>query len=212
MNATGPNRPNRRSLRLLALALALAAALSAAGCAVAPTPDAASAALPTVDATTSADRPAAGSVSEDTAVPASFGSAGAAEEADPTLAEMLTYAIQDEYLARAEYEAIVSRTTFRNPFFGISRAEAGHVALLEPLFAAYGVALPADDAAARVTIPAGAADAYEAGVAAEIANIAMYERFLALELPDDVRSVFEQLAAASRSHLDAFRRNLDRVT
>ncbi len=37
-------------------------------------------------------------------------------------------------------------------------------------------------------------------------NIAMYERFLKTNLPDDVREVFSRLLAGSKNHLDAFKR------
>ena len=45
-----------------------------------------------------------------------YGSAGALEDENMTLADMLTYAIQDEYLARAEYELIISEYGNVRPF------------------------------------------------------------------------------------------------
>ena len=47
-------------------------------------------------------------------------------------------------------------------------------------------------------------EALQAGVDAEIDNIGMYERFLARELPDDIRAAFEHLLTGSRNHLAAF--------
>ena len=41
---------------------------------------------------------------------------------------------------------------------------------------------------------------------AEIANIAMYDKFLSYELPLDVKTVFEALKKGSISHLEAFER------
>jgi hypothetical protein len=42
-------------------------------------------------------------------------------------------------------------------------------------------------------------------VAAEIANVAMYDGFLLLDLPDDVRTVFGNLRSASLDqHLPTF--------
>ena len=52
--------------------------------------------------------------------------------------------------------------------------------------------------------------ALEIGVQAELDNIAMYEAFLEEDLPEDVRDVFERLMAASKNHLEAFRRGLQR--
>jgi hypothetical protein len=40
---------------------------------------------------------------------ADFGAQGAFEADNLTLADMLTYAIQDEYLARAEYKQIICK-------------------------------------------------------------------------------------------------------
>ncbi len=135
---------------------------------------------------------------------ANFGSAGASADAELTLEEMLTYAIQDEYLARAEYEAIMEEYGNVTPFSNIIRAEESHISQLVPLFESNGFEVPADDAADHVVLPASLDEAYQTGIDAEIANIAMYELFLAQDLPDDVRTVFENLMAGSQSHLSAF--------
>jgi hypothetical protein len=58
------------------------------------------------------------------------------------------------------------------------------------------------------TFPAACA----AGVVAEQENIAIYDRYLGLDLPSDVRQVFESNRAASLfSHLPAFQRCASRV-
>ena len=92
------------------------------------------------------------------------------------------------------------------------RAEQTHIARLTPLFAAHGVALPKDNAAPHVVVPATLAEAFKIGVDAEIKNIAMYEAFLRAELPADVRLVFEALKNASQNHLAAFERGTARGT
>lgn len=85
-------------------------------------------------------------------------------------------------------------------------AEQRHIDLLKPLFAAYGVAVPENDAAGRVTAPETLAEAYEAGLKAETGNIAMYDTFLSQSVPLDVQAVFTSLKAASDNHLSAFER------
>lgn len=140
-----------------------------------------------------------------------FGSAAAQEDKTYTLTEMLTYAIEDEYLAYAEYQTIIDTFGAQRPFTNIQKAEATHMSLLEPLFTAYGVALPENTAADYTAIPATLLDAYKAGVTAEINNIAMYETFLRQDLPDDVRLVFTSLKNASEKHLSAFERNVSRA-
>ncbi len=122
-----------------------------------------------------------------------------------TLEEMFNYAIQDEYLAQAEYNAIISEFGEVRPFINIVAAEQTHIDMLLPLFEAYGIAVPANEAASDVVVPESISSAISTGIEAEQANIAMYQAFLAQDnLPDDVRSVFTYLVSASESHLNAF--------
>lgn len=142
-----------------------------------------------------------------------YGAAAAVADASLTVEDMLTYAIQDEYLARAEYIAIMGKYGAIRPFSNIVKAEETHVAYLRDAFANYGLALPADEASSRVAAPATLLAANQAGVQAEIDNIAMYDRFLAdPALKDakyaDLRALFTTLKRASESHLRAFRNQL----
>ena len=139
---------------------------------------------------------------------AGYGSAGALDDTSLTLADMLTYAIQDEYLAYAEYDQILSDFGSVRPFTNIIRAESTHIEALLPLFAAYGITAPADEGADRAVSVTALTDAFQAGVTAEVNNIAMYETFLDQNLPDNVRTVFESLMRASENHLRAFQNQL----
>ena len=141
---------------------------------------------------------------------ADFGAQGAIEADNLTLEGMLTYAIQDEYLARAEYVQVILTYGSMRPFSNIVKAEETHISLLTPLFEQYGFETPENNADEYVVIPEDMKTALELGVHAEIANIAMYEVFLQKELPADVRDIFERLMAASENHLEAFRRSLRR--
>ena len=137
-----------------------------------------------------------------------YGSAAVTTNQTYTLEQMLTYAIQDEYMAQAEYQGILTTLGGDAPFSNILRAEATHIALLETLFATYKITVPANTAATKVTIPATLEEAYAIGVQAENANIAMYNTFLAqADLPEDVQSVFTELYNGSQNHLTAFSRN-----
>lgn len=133
-----------------------------------------------------------------------FGSAGALDDDSYTLGEMLTYAIQDEYAAKAEYAAIIETYGTTRPYSNIVKAENRHISALLPLFETYDIVVPEDDADGRVTVPGSLQESYVIGVEAEIRNIEMYESFLKENLPDDVRIVFENLKRASESHLRAF--------
>lgn len=136
-----------------------------------------------------------------------YGSAGAAADTEYTLEEILTYAIQDEYAAQAEYDLIMDNYGTVRPFSNIIKAEANHINLLLPLFETYGVEVPVNDAAQRTVLPSSLAESYQTAVKAEENNIAMYQKFLEDEgLPADVRDVLEKLSAASENHLAAFER------
>ena len=136
---------------------------------------------------------------------AEYGS-GAVTGGTYTTEQMLTYAIQDEYMALAEYQAIIAKFGASRPFTSLIQAEQRHIDLLKPLFAAYGVAVPENDAAGRVTAPDTLAEAYEAGLKAENDSIAMYNTFLAQSLPADIQAVITSLKDASANHLSSFER------
>ncbi len=140
------------------------------------------------------------------------GSAAALADKEYTLEEMLTYAIQDEYAAKAEYDAIITAFNTARPYTNITKAESTHISLLAPLFETYGYEIPVNDASKFVALPATLAETYPIGVEAEINNIAMYEAFLKQDLPADVASVFAYLQNASENHLSAFEKQVDRNT
>ena len=80
------------------------------------------------------------------------------------------------------------------------------------MFDKYGYSLPKDTSSLHVALPADLKSSFETGVQAEIDNIAMYESFLAEDLPADVRDLFERLKEASENHLRACRNNLRRYS
>lgn len=149
------------------------------------------------------------------AVESDFGALGAKDKTGLSLEQMLTYAIQDEYLARSEYAMITERYGNLRPFSNIRRAEERHIQELTGLFSAYGLRAPEDLSGGRVVLPPDLKTALETGVKAEVDNIAMYQAFLgtaaSAPLPDDVREVFEQLKSASQNHLRAFQTKLSRL-
>ncbi|MCM3587302.1 rubrerythrin family protein [Mesobacillus maritimus] len=140
----------------------------------------------------------------------SYGAKGALSAASLTLPQMLTYALQDEFLAQARYTNILQ--TFGNirTFAQIKEAEMRHISALLPLFERYQVPIPTDLSQSFVTTPGSVKAAYAAGVQGEIDNISMYNKFLTLNIPNDVRTVFTQVRNASLNHLAAFERGLAR--
>ncbi len=140
-----------------------------------------------------------------------YGAEGVQEKDQFTLEEMLKYAIQDEYLAKAEYELIMQEFGEQRPFSNIMQAEEYHIEILLPLFKKYNIEIPLDLSDQHVILPDDIKTALETGVNAEIVNIEMYEKFLDKEdLPADVAEVFEELKRGSENHLEAFRNGLNR--
>lgn len=141
-----------------------------------------------------------------------FGANGALMDTDLSIIDMLTYAIQDEYLAHAEYAEIIAIYGDQNPYNNIIEAESTHIASLTSIFETYDIALPQDDAVSYLIIPVSLLEAAQTGVQAEISNIAMYDLFLSYDLPDDIRAVFDSLKAASESHLLAFEKQVNQLS
>lgn len=139
-----------------------------------------------------------------------YGAACASKDTDLTLEEMLTYAIQDEYLAHGEYDYILKNFGDQKPFNNIIKAEENHIAELKKVFQTYNFTFPLDVSKDYLLIPTSIKNALEIGVQAEIDNIAMYKRFLEQKLPDDVRATFVFLRNGSENHLSAFRNNLNK--
>lgn len=139
-----------------------------------------------------------------------YGAKGALSTSTLTLPLMLTYALQDEYLAQARYNNILEIFGYIRPFAQIREAELRHINALLPLFYRYQIPLPEDISYSFITTPENIKAAYGTGVQGEIDNIAMYDKFLALQIPNDVRLVFTQLRNASINHLLVFERGLAR--
>lgn len=141
-----------------------------------------------------------------------YGATGAASQTSYTLKEMLDYGLEDEYLAKAEYELIVEHFNVSRPFTNILKAEENHIVALERLYKTYNIELPTVHPEEHTMLPASVAAAFETGVTAEIKNIEMYESFLDEDLPDAIRYTFEALKNASENHLQAFKRNVEPKT
>jgi len=97
-----------------------------------------------------------------------------------TLIAALTEALQDEYKARATYQAICDRFGSVRPFVNILESEKRHIQALSTLFARYQIAVPEDYWPAHVQVPASLPQACKEVVQGEIENGAMYERRLAM--------------------------------
>jgi hypothetical protein len=116
-------------------------------------------------------------------------------------------ALDDEYRAWATYDQVISDFGAVRPFSNIRDAEARHIDALQRLFVRYGLRVPENPWLRKVARYGSPSEACEAGVTAEIANAALYERLLASTQRTDILAVFRNLQGASQQrHLPAFRR------
>lgn len=137
-----------------------------------------------------------------------FGAKGALENQELNIEDMLNYAIQDEYLARQEYELIMDEYGEQKPFSNIIKAEEYHIEMLKEIYEIHGYEIPEDSAIDHIVLPESLEQAFDIGVEAEIKNIAMYELFLTFDLPDDIKEVFIELRDGSKNHLAAFEKGV----
>jgi hypothetical protein len=141
------------------------------------------------------------------------GSAGAtALPADVTLAVLeALVGPEGEYAAYATYAAITEEYGNVQPYANIMDAEARHISALQKLLDRYGIPYPTvNPYLGQVAAPASLAEAAQAGIDAEKANVALYEQQMAVVAAyPDIARVFANLQAASQnSHLPAFERAL----
>jgi hypothetical protein len=140
-----------------------------------------------------------------------YGAFGALADTDLSIADMLMYAVQDEYLAHAEYSAIIDQFGDQKPYTNIILAEETHLSLLQEVYLSYGMDFPTDSSESYVILPTDLLAAAQTGVQAEIDNIEMYQLFMSYDLPPNVYEVFSALKAGSDSHLLAFQKQVDRL-
>ncbi len=120
----------------------------------------------------------------------------------------LSTAINDEYKAEATYQKIVDTFGEIRPFIMIKRAESQHINSLKAIYEKYGISIPENNLASSVPTFTSIAEACQAGVDAEIANVAIYDNlFDTVKDYDDITNVFTVLRDASQNnHLPAFQK------
>lgn len=141
-----------------------------------------------------------------------YGAVGALLDENLSVTDMLMYAVQDEYLAHGEYLAIIEKFGSQKPYDNIIKAEETHLSFLQEVYQIYELEFPTDSSLDHIVVPADLLEAAKTGVQAEIDNIAMYEKFLSYDLPENVVEVFNALKDGSESHLLAFEKQVDKLS
>lgn len=126
----------------------------------------------------------------------------------PQDAKALNDALDDEYLAEATYQAVLDKYPGARPFINIIEAERRHAERAKAEMDRLGINYEAENRhLGKIKAPASLLEACEQGVAAEIANIALYDRLLPTITDNQVRETLTALQWASRErHLPAFQR------
>jgi rubrerythrin len=121
--------------------------------------------------------------------------------------------IEDEYKARAFYQAVIDKFGEVRPFSNIVHAEARHAEMWKSIFTKYGLEVPPDNYAGNTEAPESLKAACEAGIEGEIANVEMYDNFLTFVKEPDIRAAIAQLRMVSKErHLPAFQRCARRLS
>lgn len=125
----------------------------------------------------------------------------------PEIQKALNATIEDEYKAQITYQRILSDFGSQTkPFSNILSAEVKHADAIANLLNTYDLPVPNNTFnVADMPTFSTVKDACAAGAIAEVENIELYDKFLKLDLPSDVRNVFENNRKASlNNHLPAF--------
>lgn len=119
--------------------------------------------------------------------------------------EALHLALDDEYHAYAVYQAVISDFGEVIPFVEIVESEARHIEALLKQFNKNGITAPENPWLGQVSSFDSIQDACKAGVEAELANIALYEKLFSMVDDPGLIQVFTNLSRASQeSHLPEF--------
>lgn len=119
------------------------------------------------------------------------------------LKAMLDVLYIDELNAKAEYEALVEAFGDQSPYTQLIVAETRHADSLLRLYDLYDLDVPTPTLKTPV-VPSTLDASYDIGIAAEVANIALYDGYLDQDLPGVVEQVFTNLMNASENHLRIF--------
>jgi hypothetical protein len=145
----------------------------------------------------------------------------AADASDAEVAAALSFAREEERMARDLYAALAAEYDGARPFSNVTRSEERHFDAIGTLLDQYDVTDPsAGKPAGSYSITAvqdlydgwlkdGKASldaAYQVGVELEKRDIADLEKSIAEDLPADVDTVLGRLLAGSRNHLAAYER------
>lgn len=141
-----------------------------------------------------------------------IGAKGALRDKNLDLKKMIIYALEDEYLAKNQYDLIGNKFSQANIFRTLRSAEKQHIILLLSLAKKYNIPVVDErEVIKSIKNIETYQEALEKSIINEMDNIAMYEMYIKKENSDDVRVAFQRLRTASEDHLAALKRQLKKV-
>lgn len=141
-----------------------------------------------------------------------YGAKEALIDKELSLADMLMYATQDEYIARAEYEAIIKEFDTIRPYYNSMRSEETHLDSLRDIYETYNIEFPTDTSKEQLIILTNLLEAAKVGILTEIDNIAMYEELLTYDIHEDIKDLSNALMKGSINHLKTFQNQVDKLS
>jgi hypothetical protein len=108
--------------------------------------------------------------------------------------DALVSSLQEEYLARDVYRAVIAKLGSTRPFTNILKSEEQHIAALSALFTKHGLPIPADNQVVRTTtLMAGVTtidDALNLGITVEREDADLYDQLMKVVDNQDILQVF----------------------
>ncbi|MCY6371430.1 hypothetical protein [Clostridium ganghwense] len=141
-----------------------------------------------------------------------WGVTAAKEDENLNVEKMLTYAIENEYLEKAKYEAMIRKFGEIRPFIDLAKAKNINISILKTTFQKYKLSIPKDRSREFLKVPETIEESFEISIADEIENMAMYNRFIRRKgVPQELILILVRLRDASRAHLQSLEVGLKRV-
>ena len=135
-----------------------------------------------------------------------YGAKSAFADDSLTIDKMLQYALQDEYLARSQYESFIEAFENKPPFSNIMNAEVYHISELQKLFKSHTLDITEDFSKDYLVKADDYEKALQIAIDLELENVDMYQKFLDTNLPDDIFSTFSMLRSDSIMHTEEFKK------
>lgn len=133
------------------------------------------------------------------------GQGGGYEPLDEAEIEALHLALDDEYHALAVYQQVIADFGEVTPFVEIVQSESRHIDALLKQFEKHGLIPPENSWSGNIPSFESMQAACQAGVEAELANVALYEQLFSMTDDAGLIQVFTNLSRASQeSHLPEF--------